>query len=77
MWGSEAWWSVGGGGCAHGGVGAAPSRGGSGVAVGHLKSDPLNDIKRVDDVAQGLGHLAAMGVAHHGVQVHLLKGHLP
>lgn len=62
---------------ARGVVGAAPRRGGSGVAVGDLESDALDDIKGVDDVAQGLGHLAPMSVAHHGVQVHLLEGHLP
>lgn len=45
--------------------------------MGDLKSDALDNIKGVDDVAQGLGHLAPMGVAHHGVQVHLLEGHLP
>ena len=47
------------------------------VAVGYLKSDAFDYMERVNDIAQGLGHLAAMGITHHGVQIHLLEGHLP
>lgn len=47
------------------------------MTVGDLKRDAFNDVDRVDDIAQGLGHLAAMGIAHHRVEVHLLEGHLP
>jgi hypothetical protein len=36
-----------------------------------LQADALDDVQRVDHVAQGLAHLAAVSVAHHRVQVHL------
>lgn len=49
----------------------------AGMQVVYLERDAFNDMERVNNIAQGLGHLAAMGVAHHGVQVHLLEGHLP
>ena len=38
--------------------------------------DPVDDVERVDDVAEGLAHLAAMGVSHHGMEEDLLEGHL-
>ena len=41
-----------------------------------LERDALDDMKGVDDVAERLGHLAAMGIAHHGMEIHLLEGNL-
>ena len=41
-----------------------------------LKCDAFNDIDRINDIAQRLGHLAAMSISHHRVQVHLLEWHL-
>ena len=35
------------------------------------QGDPCDDIQGVDDIAQGLAHLPAVGVPHHRVQVHL------
>ena len=37
----------------------------------HLERDPLDDVQRVDDVAQRLAHLAAVLVSDHRVKVHL------
>jgi pterin-4a-carbinolamine dehydratase len=31
----------------------------------------VDDVERVDDVAERLAHLPAVGVAHHGVKVDL------
>ena len=42
-----------------------------------LEGDAVDDMQGVDDIAQGFGHFAAMSITHHGVQVHLLEGHLP
>jgi hypothetical protein len=41
-----------------------------------LQRDALDDVERVDDVAEALGHLAPVRVAHHAVQVDLPEGHL-
>ena len=43
---------------------------------GHLKRDAIDDVQGVNDIAQRLRHLAAMGITDHGVQIHLLEGHL-
>ena len=43
---------------------------------GHLQGNALNDLQRVNDIAERLGHLPAMRVAHHAVQVHMAEGHL-
>mmetsp|Transcript_63182 Transcript_63182/g.137389 ORF Transcript_63182/g.137389 Transcript_63182/m.137389 type:complete len:306 (+) Transcript_63182:463-1380(+) len=34
-----------------------------------LEADAINDLERVDDVTQALGHLPPVGIAHHGVKV--------
>ena len=39
-------------------------------AVQVLERAAVLDLERVDDVAERLGHLPALLVAHHGVQVH-------
>ena len=49
---------------AKGGVGGRGRGRGAGLGV-DLKRDAINDVQGVDDVAQGLGHLAAVGVPHH------------
>jgi hypothetical protein len=41
------------------------------AGVTHLQTDAIDHIHRVDDVAQRLGHLAAVRVAHHRVQIYL------
>ena len=42
-----------------------------------LQRDALDDVQGVDDVPERLGHLPAVRVPHHGVQVHLLERNLP
>ena len=42
----------------------------------HLEGDALDDVQRVNDIAQRLGHLAAVRIAHHAVQVHGAEGQL-
>lgn len=37
----------------------------------HLKTYSINHIHGINYIAQGLAHLAAVGVPHHGMQVHL------
>lgn len=39
----------------------------------HLQGDSVDDIQGVDDIAQRLAHLPAMGIAHNGVQVDLRR----
>jgi len=46
------------------------------LGVQLLKGDAIDDVHRVERVAQRLGHLVAVRVPHHRVQVHLLEGHL-
>eukprot|EP00951_Prasinocladus_malaysianus_P040288 scaffold460966_cov35-Prasinocladus_malaysianus.AAC.1 len=41
-----------------------------------LQRDALDDVDGVDDVSERLGHLAAVGVPDHRVQIHLLEGNL-
>mmetsp|Transcript_20475 Transcript_20475/g.38935 ORF Transcript_20475/g.38935 Transcript_20475/m.38935 type:complete len:281 (-) Transcript_20475:239-1081(-) len=41
-----------------------------------FEGDTLHHLDGIDHVAEGLGHLAAVCVAHHGVQIHLLERHL-
>lgn len=36
-----------------------------------FQCDALNDMDGVNHIAQGLGHLLAMGISHHGMKVHL------
>ena len=46
------------------------------VAVStHLQRDAVDDVQRIDDVAERLAHLAAVLVADHGVQVDLTSHH--
>jgi len=42
----------------------------------HLEGDALDDLEWVDDVAERLGHLAAVLVANHRVQVDVGEGQL-
>mmetsp|Transcript_38932 Transcript_38932/g.105434 ORF Transcript_38932/g.105434 Transcript_38932/m.105434 type:complete len:282 (+) Transcript_38932:607-1452(+) len=42
-----------------------------------IKGDALNHLDGVDHIAQALGHLAPMGVTHHGMQVDRGEGQLP
>ena len=46
------------------------------LVVEGLQRDALDDVQGVDHVAQTLGHLAAMRVPHHVVQVHRVERHL-
>ena len=50
----------------------------AGGALGHqrLELDAVDDVERIDDVALGLGHLLAFGVAHQAVDVDLAERHL-
>ena len=41
-----------------------------------FKADAVHHGQRVNDVPQGLGHLAAVSIAHHAVEVHLLERYL-
>ena len=41
---------------------------------GYVSARSLTHLEGVDDVAEGLGHLAAVLVAHHGVEVHRREG---
>ncbi len=47
-------------------------------ALGHqgLQLDAVDEIDGVEDVALGLGHLVAVGVAHQAVDVDLAEGHV-
>lgn len=36
----------------------------------------MNDVERINDIAEALGHFAASFVADHGVKKHLLERHL-
>ena len=56
-----------------GDVGARRGHAGEGEAD-RIRSVLLDDLDGVDDVALGLGHLLAVGVADEGVDVDLLKG---
>ncbi|KAI3493165.1 hypothetical protein L1887_42182 [Cichorium endivia] len=46
------------------------------LGVQAVEVDALDDVDGVDDVAERLGHLASVGVAHHGVAEDLLEGQL-
>lgn len=37
----------------------------------HLQRDSIDDIQGVDDIAQRLAHLPAMGISHNGMEVDL------
>ena len=37
----------------------------------------VDDLQRVDAVAQGFAHLAALGIPDQAVDEHILEGHLP
>ena len=54
-------------------VGAGRGHAGQGEAHG-IGAEALDDLDGVDDVALGLGHLLAVGVADEGVDVDLLEG---
>lgn len=41
------------------------------VLGSHLQRHPRDDVQGVDDVPQGFAHLAPVGVADNGVEVHL------
>ena len=46
------------------------------LLVESLQIEALDDIDRVDDVTEGLGHLATMRITDHRVAVHLREGDL-
>lgn len=41
-----------------------------------FKRDALNDVQRIDDVAETLGHLTTGLIAHHRMQQDLLERYL-
>ncbi len=61
-----------GAGFAEGNVGARRGHGGEGEADG-VGAEALDDVDGVDDVALGLGHLLAVGVADEAVDVDLFE----